>query len=55
MFALQIKHSVKIIQSVPDASTDSSTSNLMSALRYNSKHLNDDSTPKSIRNSVMAA
>ncbi|CDH55283.1 protein fam49b isoform 1 [Lichtheimia corymbifera JMRC:FSU:9682] len=52
---INIKHSVKIIQSVPDASTESSTSNLMSALRYNSKHLNDDSTPKSIRNSVMAA
>ncbi|KAI8148379.1 hypothetical protein BJV82DRAFT_591917 [Fennellomyces sp. T-0311] len=52
---INIKHSVKIIQNVHVPSTDeSSTSNLMSALRYNSKHLNDDSTPKGIKN-VMAA
>ncbi|KAI7849889.1 hypothetical protein BDC45DRAFT_263917 [Circinella umbellata] len=53
---INIKHSVKIIQNnvqVPSAEK-SSTSNLMSALRYNSKHLNDDSTPKAIKN-VMTA
>ncbi|KAG2226348.1 hypothetical protein INT45_000516 [Circinella minor] len=53
---INIKHSVKIIQNnvqVPSAEK-TSTSNLMSALRYNSKHLNDDSTPKAIKN-VMAA
>lgn len=33
---------------------DTSLSNLMSVLRYNSKHLNDDTTPKAIRNTVMA-
>lgn len=34
---------------------ESSATNLMSALRYNSKHLNDDSTPKGVKNLVMAA
>lgn len=34
---------------------ESSASNLMSALRYNSKHLNDDSTPKGVKNMVLAA
>ncbi|ORZ10207.1 hypothetical protein BCR42DRAFT_494694 [Absidia repens] len=52
-----IKNSVKMIQTINmlDIPTDSSASNLMSALRYNSKHLNDDKTPKGVRNMVLAA
>ncbi|KAI8071420.1 hypothetical protein BC940DRAFT_294412 [Gongronella butleri] len=54
---INIKNSVKMIQTVSnlDIPKDSSASNLMSALRYNSKHLNDDKTPKGVRNIVMAA
>lgn len=33
---------------------ESSASNLMSALRYNSKHLNDNNTPKNVKNLVLA-
>ncbi|KAI9320405.1 hypothetical protein BX666DRAFT_1875076 [Dichotomocladium elegans] len=53
---INIKNSVKMIQTattmIPD---ESSTSNLLSALRYNSKHLNDDTTPKGVKNLVLAA
>ncbi|ORX51224.1 DUF1394-domain-containing protein [Hesseltinella vesiculosa] len=54
---INIKNSVKMIQTIStlDIPTDSSASNLMSALRYNSKHLNDDKTPKGVRNMVLAA
>ncbi|ORZ13994.1 hypothetical protein BCR42DRAFT_452582 [Absidia repens] len=54
---INIKNSVKMIQTINtlDIPTDSSASNLMSALRYNSKHLNDDKTPKGVRNMVLAA
>ncbi|KAI8384265.1 uncharacterized protein BYT42DRAFT_511694 [Radiomyces spectabilis] len=54
---INIKNSVKMIQAVNilDISNESSASNLMSALRYNSKHLNDDTTPKGVKNMVMAA
>ncbi|KAI8144311.1 hypothetical protein BJV82DRAFT_609055 [Fennellomyces sp. T-0311] len=55
---INIKNSVKMIQSanssVFNIPEESSASNLMSALRYNSKHLNDDTTPKGVRNLVMA-
>ncbi|KAI9496588.1 hypothetical protein BDB00DRAFT_758067 [Zychaea mexicana] len=55
---INIKNSVKIIQnantSVFNIPEESSASNLMSALRYNSKHLNDDTTPKGVKNLVMA-
>ncbi|OZJ05827.1 hypothetical protein BZG36_00942 [Bifiguratus adelaidae] len=57
---INIKSSVKAIQAVGTTSDrqmprNSSASNLMSALRYNAKHLNDDSTPKAIRTVVMAS
>ncbi|KAI9314455.1 hypothetical protein BX666DRAFT_2020116 [Dichotomocladium elegans] len=55
---INIKNSVKMIQTahsnVYNIPEESSASNLMSALRYNSKHLNDDSTPKGVKNLVMA-
>ncbi|KAI9268297.1 hypothetical protein BDA99DRAFT_505438 [Phascolomyces articulosus] len=55
---INIKNSVKAIQnahtSVFNIPEESSASNLMSALRYNSKHLNDDTTPKGVKNLVMA-
>ncbi|KAI8983019.1 hypothetical protein BDB01DRAFT_792072 [Pilobolus umbonatus] len=52
----QIKHSVKIIQTVNNmnVSADYNSTNLLSALRYNSKHLNDDTTPKNVKNIVLA-
>ncbi|KAI8980278.1 hypothetical protein BDB01DRAFT_797168 [Pilobolus umbonatus] len=52
---INIKSSLKIIQGInPSATQDpSNSSNLISALRYNSKHLNDESTPKGIRNLIM--
>ncbi|KAG0050547.1 Protein fam49a [Gryganskiella cystojenkinii] len=43
---INIKNSVKAIHSYGNAKD---TPNLMSALRYNTKHLNDASTPKSIK------
>ncbi|KAI8371740.1 uncharacterized protein BYT42DRAFT_520226 [Radiomyces spectabilis] len=52
---INIKNSVKIIQTVPNIPAESSSSNLISALRYNSKHLNDETTPKGVKNMVMAA
>ncbi|CAH1762566.1 10140_t:CDS:2 [Entrophospora sp. SA101] len=42
---INIKSSVKAIQT----HGTSESSNLMSALRFNTKHLNDDSTPKNIK------
>ncbi|CAO3620793.1 unnamed protein product [Cunninghamella blakesleeana] len=54
---INIKNSVKMIQTINvlNIPNDSSASNLMSALRYNSKHLNDDKTPKGVKNMVLAA
>ncbi|KAG0170598.1 Protein fam49a [Apophysomyces sp. BC1034] len=54
---INIKNSIKMIQTINvlNIPKESSASNLMSALRYNSKHLNDDSTPKGVKNIVMAA
>ncbi len=50
-----MKNSLKIISSHNNTQQDqSSTGNLISALRYNSKHLNDESTPKAIKNIIMA-
>ncbi|KAG2198223.1 hypothetical protein INT46_008615 [Mucor plumbeus] len=52
---INIKHSVKIIQTITTAkSNEYSATNLLSALRYNSKHLNDDTTPKGVKNLVLA-
>lgn len=51
---INVKSSLKIIQSTNTQQEQSSTINLISALRYNSKHLNDDSTPKGIKNIIMA-
>ncbi|CEP17418.1 hypothetical protein [Parasitella parasitica] len=53
---IDIKGSLKIIQTANQINRQeqSSTSNLVSALKYNSKHLYDESTPKGIKNSVMA-
>lgn len=53
---INIKHSVKIIQTNNNlnASKELNASSLLSALRYNSKHLNDDTTPKNLRNLVLA-
>ncbi|KAI8583666.1 hypothetical protein K450DRAFT_183099 [Umbelopsis ramanniana AG] len=53
---INIKNSVKLIQAINvfNIPQNSSASNLMPALRYNSKHLNDDSTPKGVKNLVMA-
>ncbi|KAI7871573.1 hypothetical protein BDF14DRAFT_1762477 [Spinellus fusiger] len=54
---INIKNSVKIIQTIHalNIPKESSASNLLSALRYNSKHLNDDSTPKGVKNVVLTA
>ncbi|KAL0098155.1 hypothetical protein J3Q64DRAFT_1716975 [Phycomyces blakesleeanus] len=54
---INIKNSVKIIHTIHalNIPKESSASNLLSALRYNSKHLNDDSTPKGVKNMVLAA
>ncbi|KAG0173473.1 Protein fam49a [Apophysomyces sp. BC1034] len=52
---ISIKNSVKIIQTVITVPDESSTSTLLSALRYNSKHLNDETTPKNVKNMVMAS
>lgn len=46
---INIKNSVKAIHSYGNAND---TPNLMSALRYNTKHLNDATTPKSIKSLV---
>ncbi|KAK4518786.1 uncharacterized protein ATC70_009009 [Mucor velutinosus] len=52
---INIKHSVKIIQTINTVkSNEYSATNLLSALRYNSKHLNDDTTPKNVKNLVLA-
>ncbi|KAG2230273.1 hypothetical protein INT48_009472 [Thamnidium elegans] len=53
---INIKHSVKIIQTITtlNVSKEYSATNLLSALRYNSKHLNDDTTPKGVKNLVLA-
>ncbi|KAG2204962.1 hypothetical protein INT47_002586 [Mucor saturninus] len=53
---INVKNSLKTIQLLNNINQQeqSSTSNLISALRYNSKHLNDESTPKGIKNLVMA-
>ncbi|KAI8058971.1 uncharacterized protein B0P05DRAFT_277397 [Gilbertella persicaria] len=54
---INIKNSVKIIQTINNnlnASKECNADNLLSALRYNSKHLNDDTTPKNVRNLVLA-
>ncbi|CEP13975.1 hypothetical protein [Parasitella parasitica] len=52
---INIKHSVKAIQTITTTkSNEYSATNLLSALRYNSKHLNDDTTPKGVRNLVLA-
>ncbi|KAG1068448.1 hypothetical protein G6F42_026378 [Rhizopus arrhizus] len=52
---INIKHSVKIIQTITTVkSNEYSATNLLSALRYNSKHLNDDTTPKNVKNLVLA-
>lgn len=52
---INVKSSLKTIQTVNQTNRQdqSSTSNLICALRYNSKHLNDESTPKAIKNFVM--
>ncbi|RUP46470.1 hypothetical protein BC936DRAFT_146919 [Jimgerdemannia flammicorona] len=50
---INIKTSVKAIQGTT-LPQDSSASNLMSALRYNSKHLNDEATPKATKTAVLA-
>ncbi|GAN08339.1 FAM49 family protein [Mucor ambiguus] len=52
---INVKNSLKTIQNVNQVNRQeqSSTSNLVCALRYNSKHLNDESTPKGIKNFVM--
>ncbi|KAL0143119.1 hypothetical protein V8B55DRAFT_1474423 [Mucor lusitanicus] len=52
---INVKNSLKTIQNVNQINRQeqSSTSNLVCALRYNSKHLNDESTPKGIKNFVM--
>ncbi|KAI8092793.1 uncharacterized protein BX664DRAFT_328163 [Halteromyces radiatus] len=46
---INMKTSIKLIQTTPDLPEESSAENLLSALRYNSKHLKDDTTPKSIK------
>ncbi|KAG1462363.1 hypothetical protein G6F55_003004 [Rhizopus delemar] len=52
---INVKNSLKIISSHNNTQQDqSSTGNLISALRYNSKHLNDESTPKAIKNVILA-
>ncbi|KAI9470565.1 MAG: hypothetical protein EXX96DRAFT_584860 [Benjaminiella poitrasii] len=59
---INIKHSVKIIQTITvtnnnvsnNSRDDYTATNLLSALKYNSKHLNDDSTPKNVKNLVLA-
>ncbi|KAK4513432.1 uncharacterized protein ATC70_005433 [Mucor velutinosus] len=53
---INVKSSLKIIQNVNQINRQEQTSisNLICALRYNSKHLNDESTPKGIKNFVMA-
>ncbi|KAI9359848.1 hypothetical protein BD770DRAFT_419396 [Pilaira anomala] len=54
---INVKNSLKTIQTTNNLNQQeqSSTSNLISALKYNSKHLNDESTPKGIKNLVMAS
>ncbi|KAI7908233.1 uncharacterized protein BX663DRAFT_493468 [Cokeromyces recurvatus] len=55
---INIKNSVKAIQTTPivnlSNTNDYTAANLLSALKYNSKHLNDDTTPKNIKNLVLA-
>ncbi|CAO3657596.1 unnamed protein product [Mucor hiemalis] len=53
---INIKNSVKIIQTITtvNVSKDYNATNLLFALRYNSKHLNDDTTPKGVKNLVLA-
>ncbi|KAI8641787.1 hypothetical protein BD408DRAFT_202134 [Parasitella parasitica] len=52
---INIKHSVKVIQTITTLkSNEYNATNLLSALRYNSKHLNDDTTPKGVKNLVLA-
>ncbi|KAI1321433.1 Protein fam49a [Mortierella claussenii] len=46
---INIKNSVKVIQSYGNAND---TPNLISALRYNTKHLNDASTPKAVKSLI---
>ncbi|KAI9257892.1 hypothetical protein BY458DRAFT_518448 [Sporodiniella umbellata] len=51
---INVKQSLKVIQTTHTQQEQSSPINLISALRYNSKHLNDESTPKSIQHIIMA-
>ena len=43
---INIKNAVKVIE----ASGGDHKTNLLNALRYNSKHFNDESTPRSVKN-----
>ncbi|CAO3611442.1 unnamed protein product [Cunninghamella blakesleeana] len=46
---INVKTSLKLIQTTPTIDEEVRTEDLLSALKYNSKHLKDDSTPKSIK------
>ncbi|KAI8369125.1 hypothetical protein EDC96DRAFT_503933 [Choanephora cucurbitarum] len=52
---INVKNSLKAIQTISQHKQEiNNTADLISALRYNSKHLNDDNTPKAIKSLVMA-
>ncbi|KAI9303947.1 hypothetical protein BJ944DRAFT_267589 [Cunninghamella echinulata] len=46
---INVKTSLKLIQNTPTTNEEIRSEDLLSALKYNSKHLKDDSTPKSVK------
>ncbi|ORZ19602.1 hypothetical protein BCR42DRAFT_435458 [Absidia repens] len=52
---INMKTSIKLIQSTPNANEESSAETLLSILRYNSKHLKDESTSKYIKTTLLSS
>ncbi|CAO3592039.1 unnamed protein product [Absidia cylindrospora] len=53
--SINMKTSIKLIQTTPNVPEESSAENLLSALRYNSKHLKDESTSKHVKSILLSS
>ncbi|KAI8336602.1 hypothetical protein BC941DRAFT_376424 [Chlamydoabsidia padenii] len=51
---INMKTSIKLIQTTPNVQEESSAETLLSALRYNSKHLKDEATSKHIKSILLS-
>ncbi|KAI8340443.1 hypothetical protein BC941DRAFT_417251 [Chlamydoabsidia padenii] len=52
---INMKTSIKLIQTTCQVSEEAATHSLLSALRYNSKHLKDETTPKHIKSILLSS